>query len=67
MDDRCTAISDLTEKSQDWMIKIIVIEKSNIFPAKDQGSLFQRFMFTNEKVKHLYYFLSLINCLYLLP
>ncbi|XP_027102581.2 replication protein A 70 kDa DNA-binding subunit B-like isoform X3 [Coffea arabica] len=49
MDNRCTPISDLTEKSHDWMIKIIVMEKSNIFPAKDQGSLFQRFMFANEK------------------
>ena len=49
MEDRCTTVSTLTEKSSEWMIKVILIEKTNIFPGKDHNT-FQRFVFADEQV-----------------
>nr|XP_027103185.1 replication protein A 70 kDa DNA-binding subunit B-like [Coffea arabica] len=48
MEDRCTTVSTLTDKSSEWMIKVILIEKTNIFPGKDHNT-FQHFMFADEQ------------------
>nr|XP_027090420.1 uncharacterized protein LOC113711453 [Coffea arabica] len=48
MDNRCTGVNTLTDKSSEWMIKVILIKKTNIFTGKDQTA-FQHFMFADEQ------------------
>ena len=60
MEDKCTTISNLTDKSNDWIIKVILIEKTNIFRGKDQNT-FQRFMFADEQVNSILQIPSIKN------
>ncbi|XP_071920797.1 uncharacterized protein [Coffea arabica] len=53
MDDKCTPLNSLTNKSSKWIIKVILIEKTNIFTGKD-NSMFQRFMFADEQIKNFW-------------
>ena len=60
MTNRYIPVSTLTHETKDWMIKVIVTEKSPIYPGKDQTSWFIRLMFSDEQVRNIVFPISLI-------